>query len=136
MAAPLGNHNRRNGRMFQDSLRKVLAQYESEERSIERGQALDAINKQLVEMALEGIEFAIKEVANRTDGKPVQVQEIYAEVTARSVVGIFRAKLEDDSQVRKALKATGADNLLPVLDQLMIEQPLMIEHETAETAQG
>ena len=136
MAAPLGNHNRRNGRMFQDSLRKVLAQYESEERSIERGQALDAINKQLVEMALEGIEFAIKEVANRTDGKPVQVQEIYAEVTARSVVGIFRAKLEDDSQVRKALKATGADNLLPVLDQLIIEQPLALTHETAETTPG
>ncbi|KKL56224.1 hypothetical protein LCGC14_2247530, partial [marine sediment metagenome] len=101
-----------------------------------RGEALDAINKSMVEQSLDGIEWAIKEVANRTDGKPVQVQEIYQEITARSVVGIFRAKLEDDSQVRTALKAAGADNLLPVLDQLMIEHPLAIAHETQKNTSG
>ena len=134
MGAPLGNQNGRNARVFRDSLNKVLTRYESEDRKIKRGEVLDAINTQLVELALDGKEWATKEVANRTDGKPVQVQEIYAEVTARSVVGIFRAKLEDDSQVRKALTAAGADNLLPVLDQLMIEQPLA--HETTETTPG
>ena len=136
MGAPLGNQNGRNARIFRDSLHKVLTTYESKDRKIKRGEALDAINKEMVEQSLDGIEWAIKEVANRTDGKPVQVQEIYGEITARSVVAVFRGKLGDDGKVRVALIAAGADNLLPVLDQLMIEQPLMIEHETAETAQG
>ncbi len=136
MGAPLGNRNAANSRMFRDSLGKVLSEYVNKERGIKRGQALYHINKQLVELALDGKEFAIKEVANRTDGKPIQVQEIYSEHTAKSVVGIFRAKLEDDSKVYEMLTVAGADNLLPVLAQLMIEQPLALTHETQENTSG
>ena len=132
MGAPLGNTNGRSARIFRDSLNKVLRTYENDERKVKRGQAIDEINKKLVEMALDGTEFAIKEVANRTDGKPVQVQEIDVEITARSVVGIFRARLEDDSSVRTMLKAANAENLLPVLDQLIIEQPKALEHAEPE----
>ena len=130
MGAPLGNQNAANARMFRDSLGKMLNEYASKERGIKRGQALNHINKAMIELGLDGKEWAVKEIANRTDGKPVQVQEIRGEMTSRVLVGIYRARLEDDSKVHKMLTAAGADNLLPVLDQLMIEQPLA--HETKE----
>ena len=133
-AAMMGNQNARKGREWSDALRKARMQYEDLPAGIERGTATYHMGLKLCKMALDGNIDAMRELGNRSDGKPVQVQEIYAEVTARSVVGIFRAKLEDDSQVRTALKAAGADNLLPVLDQLMIEQPLA--HETQENTPG
>ena len=76
MAAPLGNNNAGNARMFRDSLRKTLAEYKDKDRGIKRGEALAHITRQLAEAAMDCKEWAIKEIANRTDGKPVQVQEI------------------------------------------------------------
>ena len=134
--APLGNTNASRGREWADALRKARMQYEDLPNDIKRGTATYKIGIKVVEMALAGNMDAIREVGNRSDGKPVQVQEIYHETTARSVVAIYRAKFEDDSQVRKALKAAKADNLLPVLDQLIIEQPLALTHETTETTPG
>ena len=127
MGAPLGNTNGRNARVFRDSLNKVLTTYESKERKVKRGQALHKINTALVEQALDGKEFAIKEVANRTDGKPVQVQEIYSEINASWVIATFRARLGDDERTREMLKAAKAENLLPVLEKLIIEQPKALE---------
>ena len=129
MGAPLGNTNGRNARVFRDSLNKVLATYESDERKVKRGEALHKINTSLVEQALDGKEFAIKEVANRTDGKPIQVQEIYSEINASWVIATFRARLGNDEQTRELLKAAKADNLLPVLEQLIIEQPKALAQE-------
>jgi len=121
MGAPLGNQNGRNHRIFRDSLRRILATYEDKENKIKRGQALDKINTGLVQAAINGDEWAVKEVANRTDGKPVQVQDIEVSVTAKSVVGVFIARLGADG-TREMLKASKAANLIPVLDQLLIEQ--------------
>jgi len=127
----LGNQNARRGRECRDALRRVLAQYKDKDAGIKMGQALYAIYKKLVGMALDGDEFAIREIGNRIDGKPVQVQEIYQEINASWVIATFRAKLGDDEKTRDMLKAAGAENLLPVLDQLIIEQPKVIEHESA-----
>jgi len=130
-ASMLGNQNARRGRECRDALRRVLAQYKDKDAGIKMGQALYAIYKKLVGMALDGDEFAIREIGNRIDGKPVQVQEIYQEINASWVIATFRAKLGDDEKTRDMLKAAGAENLLPVLDQLIIEQPKVIEHESA-----
>ena len=129
--APLGNTNASNARVCRDALRKVLAQYTNKDRKIEMGQAIYAIYEQLIELALDGGMDAIREIGNRMDGKPIQVQEIEVTHTARSVVGIFRAKLDDDTRLRKMLTVAGADNLIPVLEQLMIEDKRVIEHEPA-----
>ena len=130
MGAPLGNTNGRNARIFRDSLHKVLTTYESEERNIKQGEALHEINVGLVEQALDGKEWATQMVANRTDGKPVQVQEIEVTHTARSVVIGFRSRL-DDISVRTMLQVAGANNLIPVLEQLILEDQRIIEHDPA-----
>lgn len=136
MGAPLGNANGRNARIFRDSLNKVLVTYENEERDVRRGQALDKINRGIVEEALDRKEWACQMIANRTDGKPVQVQEIAIGITARFVVEQYRAKLGNDDDVRAMLKTAGALNLLPVLEQLIREQLMpeqqVIEHEALE----
>ena len=134
--APLGNTNASRGREWADALRKARMQFEDLPAGIERGTATYHMGRKLVQMALDGNMDAMRELGNRSDGKPVQVQEIYQEITALSVVGIFRAKLADDSKVSEMLTAAGADNLLPVLAQLMREQPLVIAHETAENPPG
>lgn len=134
MGAPLGNANGRNARIFRDSLNKILVTYKSDERNVKRGQALDMINIGIVEQALDGKEWACQMIANRTDGKPVQVQEIAIGITARFVVEQYRAELGNDDDVRIMLKTAGALNLLPVLEQLILET-IRPEHETIEHAQ-
>ena len=124
----IGNQNARRGRDWRDALRAELATYEDKERKIKRGQAFRRIARTVVEAALDGQEFAIREIGNRTDGKPVQVQEIDVEINARFVIETYRARL-DDAGVRAMLEAAGAENLLPILDQLMIDKPKAIEHE-------
>lgn len=129
MGAPTGNTNAIKNKVWRDAIRRQVAQYEDKERDIKAGQVLNAMAKKLFDKGLEADEFAIREIGNRLDGKPVQVQEIEVDITARWVVGIYRARLDNDDTVREMLKAAGADNLLPVLEQLIIEQPKAITYE-------
>lgn len=62
MAAPIGNANAKKGKAWFDALRKECVQ-----RS-----ALEAIATVVVDEALKGERWAIEEIANRFDGKPVQ----------------------------------------------------------------
>lgn len=66
--APLGNDNAKKGKMFYDQLRKVLVQNDQFK--------LRKISDQLVDMAIKGEAWAIKEVIDRMDGKAVAIQEI------------------------------------------------------------
>jgi hypothetical protein len=66
--APEGNDNAKKGKMFYDQLRKVLVQNDQFK--------LRKISDQLVDMAIKGEAWAIKEVMDRMDGKPVAVQEV------------------------------------------------------------
>jgi len=68
MAAPIGNKNKNKGSDWVDSLRYALANYETA--SIQRGQALKAIARKVVDKALEGDKDSIMELGNRLDGKP------------------------------------------------------------------
>ena len=66
--APEGNDNAKKGKMFYDQLRKVLVQNDQFK--------LRKISDQLVDMAIKGEAWAIKEVMDRMDGKPVAAQEL------------------------------------------------------------
>ena len=67
MGAPEGNKNGESGKRFQLALRAAL-----EKRGTDKVQALHAVADKLIETALDGNIHAIREVADRLDGKPAQ----------------------------------------------------------------
>lgn len=71
MPAPKGNSNARKGTEWKDAIKYALANYEDLGR-IERGQALKAIAKKMIEQAIDGDKDARKEIGERLDGKAVQ----------------------------------------------------------------
>jgi len=66
--APVGNDNAKKGKLFYDQLRKVLVQNDQLK--------LRQVSEKLVDAAIEGEPWAVKEIIDRMDGKPVAVQEI------------------------------------------------------------
>ena len=68
VGAPEGNDNARKGKMFYDQLRKILVQNDQRK--------LRNISDKLVEAAEKGEAWAIKEIMDRMDGKPVAIQEV------------------------------------------------------------
>lgn len=67
MGAPVGNKNATNGREFRSALRRALAHKYG---SVQDG--LLAVAAKLVEQAEAGEMTALKEIADREDGKPAQ----------------------------------------------------------------
>lgn len=68
MAAPLGNKNAHKGRMWHDALKRAIAQ--------DDGVRLRQAAETLLDRAAEGEGWAIKELADRLDGKAFQSVEI------------------------------------------------------------
>lgn len=68
VGAPKGNTNAKKGKLFYNELRKALVQNDQLN--------LRLIADKLVEEALNGESWAIKEVIDRVDGKAVQATEI------------------------------------------------------------
>ena len=68
VGAPEGNDNAKKGKMFYDQLRKILVQNDHLK--------LRKISEKLAEAAEKGEAWAIKEIMDRMDGKPVAIQEI------------------------------------------------------------
>jgi hypothetical protein len=68
VGAPEGNDNAKKGKMFYDQLRKILVQNDQRK--------LRNISDKLVEAAEKGEAWAIKEIMDRMDGKPIATQEI------------------------------------------------------------
>jgi hypothetical protein len=68
VGAPEGNDNARKGKLFYDQLRRVLVQNDQLK--------LRQVSEKLVDAAIEGEPWAVKEIIDRMDGKPVAVQEI------------------------------------------------------------
>jgi glycerol-3-phosphate cytidylyltransferase-like family protein len=66
--APVGNDNAKKGKLFYDQLRRVLVQNDSLK--------LRQVSEKLVDAAIEGEPWAVKEVIDRMDGKAVAIQEI------------------------------------------------------------
>ena len=63
-----GNQNARKGKLFYDALRVALVQ--------EDRKKLRKITEKLVEAAEEGEPWAVKEIMDRMDGKPVNTTEL------------------------------------------------------------
>ena len=68
VGAPEGNDNAKKGKMFYDQLRKILVQNDQFK--------LRKISEKLAEAAEKGEAWAIKEIMDRMDGKPVAIQEV------------------------------------------------------------
>jgi len=62
--APVGNKNAQKGRIWNDQLRKAIAH--------DGGRRLRASIEQLLNLASNGEPWAIKELADRLDGRPTQ----------------------------------------------------------------
>lgn len=75
--APLGNANNKKGTLFRNQLTKIIKQEETTLGEKQR-RLYKAANKLLGEAA-KGEEWAIKELANRLDGKAVQGVELSGE---------------------------------------------------------
>jgi hypothetical protein len=65
--APEGNHNAAKGRMFYAELRKVFVQNPERLRKVAEG---------LIQAAEDREPWAVKELMDRMDGKPVQVNQL------------------------------------------------------------
>ena len=85
--APIGNRNAQKGRMWNDALRKAIAQ--------DKGERLRASIEQLLNLASNGEPWAIKELADRLDGRPKQVN--YLETDNSEIVGIKVTFVRPDS---------------------------------------
>jgi hypothetical protein len=72
MAAPKGNMNACKSGTFGDALRKAIAQGD--------GAKLRMAAEKLLDLASEGTPWAIKELADRTDGKAFQSIELSGEL--------------------------------------------------------
>ena len=68
----IGNQNASKGLQWRKALQRSLAQYEDESSGITRGEALRQIADNVVRDALANNQWAIKEIADRLDGKPAQ----------------------------------------------------------------
>jgi hypothetical protein len=68
MAAPLGNQNATKAKEFRQALKRALARKSGSTMSA----ALEEIATKLAEAAYAGEQWAIREVADRLDGKPAQ----------------------------------------------------------------
>lgn len=69
--APQGNHNAAKGKLYNDALRRALARAG---KTVDGG--LNKVCDQLVTAALAGEQWAIKEVADRIDGKAAQSMDV------------------------------------------------------------
>ena len=76
--APIGNKNAKKGMWWNDALRKAIAH--------DDGRRLRASIEQLLNMASNGEPWAIKELADRLDGRPKQAN--YLENECSAITGI------------------------------------------------
>ncbi len=71
MAAPVGNTNAAKGALYNQALKRALARAGG---NVDGG--LNKVTDNLVKAALAGEQWAIKEVADRMDGRPAQALDI------------------------------------------------------------
>lgn len=71
--APEGNDNAHRGREFHQALKRALAR-EANQTDYRKG--LDLVASQLAKAAIKGEQWAVTMVADREDGKAIQMNEI------------------------------------------------------------
>ena len=75
MAAPKGNMNASKQGTFGDALRKAIAQ--------DDGRRIRAAADKLLDLAADGTPWAVKELADRTDGKAFQAISLSGELNVK-----------------------------------------------------
>jgi len=107
MAAPKGNQNAAKAREWADTLKHELAEYQSKKRRIERGQALRAVARLVIEEALDGGMWAVQEIGNRLDGKAAQAVELSGSIEHKHV-----REMSDAEIVERLQRIRAADGAL------------------------
>ena len=72
MAAPEGNQNAKKGTEWRQAIKRALAH----KAGTNYRDGLDLVATKLVDAALAGDQWAIREIGDREDGKPIQASEI------------------------------------------------------------
>lgn len=85
--APKGNNNYKKGAVFNDALRRAIAQ--------DDGKRIRDAAEKLLDLAAEGTPWAVRELADRIDGKAMQ---------AVSLTGADGGPLEISQVTRKIVK--------------------------------
>jgi len=75
--AQKGNQNARKGNQWRQAIRKALARYSAEQGDKPKAtRGLELVAHKFIEAAAAGEPWAMKELGDRMDGKPVQSTEI------------------------------------------------------------
>lgn len=98
MGAPKGNQNARKGKDWEQTLRRALHNYETDD--VPRGEALQRIARECIKQALAGDPIARGEIANRLDGKPTE--HVVGEFTHHVEAELSDAELADIAAGRSA----------------------------------
>lgn len=83
--APAGNQNAKKAKIFEEAVKRALARSSGE--SVDAG--LDKVADRLVIAANAGEQWAIKEIADRLDGRAVQSTTLGGDGTAVILQGII-----------------------------------------------
>lgn len=83
--AQLGNDNATKGKEFRQALKRVLARRTNKDVSA----GLDQVAEQLVTAAFAGEQWAVREIADRFDGKPAQTHGGDDELPPINVKGVL-----------------------------------------------
>jgi len=90
--APIGNKNAQKGQIWNDALRKAIVQDDAKR--------LRASVEQLLNLASKGEPWAIKELADRLDGRPTQTNVLEAseqpELNTIKIVFVSPDGIEDE----------------------------------------
>lgn len=76
LAAPFGNQNAKNGKLWENALKRAIARRAKGD--LEHG--LDTLADKVIEAVTQGEQWAALEVGNRLDGKPSQTVEATVDV--------------------------------------------------------
>ena len=90
VGAPLGNKNGTKNKPFLDAMRRALAQ---------NPQKIAKIVDKVLDQAEAGEAWAVKEVADRLDGKAIAIQEIQGPNGAELKTGVVITFVEPDGTI-------------------------------------
>ena len=95
--APFGNQNAKKPKEWQAALKYALKKYERG--SVKQGLALREIAMGVVERALAGDEFSIKEIGNRLDGKPATAAQVALDLEELVAKALIQALSPKDDEL-------------------------------------
>jgi hypothetical protein len=90
MAAPLGNLNAAKGKIWNDALRKAIVQ--------DDGKRLHAAAEMLLNKAAEGEAWAVREIADRLDGRPAQAVDLGSDPDRPMIQKLIREIVKPNDQ--------------------------------------